>query len=277
MLYSYNYSNNHLLHYRKASYSVQNNFSVVEIGFNRVPPKLRQIMTRNVFIIHYVTKGSGVFMGNKFSAGDCYFVVPGEFEIFEALEDEPYECAWITINGRRAKEMISMAGLPEHNSIFKFEYTEQCAEIIKEYLFHDGYENDYVEASKLEETFYKILSYHFKSCRPPELKANNKAAEIAEFIEKNYGRGIKISDLCNVFYLSKNYLCTIFKREYGITPQEYLISYRIEKAKQLLKLDDKKLSVAEISFSVGIDNPLYFSRCFHQRVGLSPSEYRKKK
>ncbi|MBQ8208472.1 MAG: AraC family transcriptional regulator [Clostridia bacterium] len=252
-----------------------NNFSVREIGFNSVPPELKQIHTRDIYIIHYVTKGKGIFMGNSFSEGDCYFVVPGELEIIEADAEEPYESAWIMVKGRRAKELIGKCDFPEYNSVFRFEKAKECGELIREYLFAENYENEFVEACKLEELFYKIMALHFEYYSEPPKQTDNKAYEIAEFIEKNYGNDIKIGDLCNIFYLSKNYLCTIFKREYGVTPQEYLISYRMEKARQFLALGDQKLSIAEISFSIGIDNPLYFSRCFHKRFGVSPTEYRK--
>lgn len=274
MLHSYHFANNHQLFYRKANYNVQSKFSVNEIGFNRVPPELRQIHTRDVHILHYVIKGKGYFMGEAFSAGDCYYVVPGELEIIESDKDDPYESAWIMVRGRRAAELLSKADFPSHNSVFRFEYADKCAELIKKYIFETEYQNDFVEACAIENVFYQIMAYHFINIDPPKTNGN-KASEIAEFIEKNYNTDIKIQDLCNIFYLSKNYICTIFKKEYGITPKDYLISYRIEKAKQFLRFENEKLSISEISFSIGIDNPLYFSRCFHEKTGMSPSEYRK--
>lgn len=274
MLFSNCFANKHKLYYRKPDAEISDLFTVKEIGFNSVPPSLKQLHTRNIYIIHYVLSGKGYFMGKPFSPGYCYYVVEGEAEVIEAARDSSYESAWVMLRGRRAKELLTKCGFPEHNGVFPFDRAEECGNIIKEYLFDTEYENGYTEACKLEEVFYRLMAIHFESKGDETGKNLSKAFEIAEYIEKNYSSPLKISDLCSIFYLSKNYLCTIFKREYGVTPQEYLISYRMEKARELLLLGSKP-QIAEISFSVGIDNPLYFSRCFRARYGMSPSEYRK--
>ena len=73
----------------------------------------------------------------------------------------------------------------------------------------------------------------------------------------------------------KNYLYPIsklFKNIVGVTIQDYLISFRINKAKEMMK--DKQLSIGDISRSVGYDNPLIFSGIFKKVNGISPSKYR---
>ncbi|MBR6603222.1 MAG: helix-turn-helix transcriptional regulator [Clostridia bacterium] len=275
MLFRNQFANKHHLNYRAPGAEFSEVFSVKEIGYERVPSAFKQILTRNVYIIQYILSGSGLYMGEPFSAGDCFHVVPGEVQIIESDKDSGYESAWIILKGRRSKEILTKCGFPEHNSLLDFGKSLECGDIIKKYLFDREYENGYVESCALEEVFYRLMALHFAEKSEEVKPSHSKASEIAEYIEKNYSSALKIHDLCNIFYLSKNYLCTIFKNEYGVTPQEYLISYRMEKAKQFL-LFDGKLQIAEISFSVGIDNPLYFSRCFRKRFGMSPSEFRKK-
>ena len=102
------------------------------------------------------------------------------------------------------------------------------------------------------------------------------AQKVASYIEKSYYSRITISDIAKNFHISRNYLYTLFKQEYGISPQDYLISYRVEMAKKLLKNSRTQLSINEVATSTGFDNPLYFSRLFRNRTGMSPSEYRKK-
>ena len=102
------------------------------------------------------------------------------------------------------------------------------------------------------------------------------AQKVANFIEKSYYSQITIATLAKDFHISRNYLYTLFKQEYGVSPQDYLISYRIERAKKLLKNNRSYLSIKEVSTAVGFENPLYFSRIFRNRTGMSPSEYRKK-
>ncbi len=64
-----------------------------------------------------------------------------------------------------------------------------------------------------------------------------------------------------------------FKAHCGITPIEYLTALRIERAQRLLRETD--LTVTEIGYQLGIDNPAYFTRLFKQNVGVSPKAYRR--
>lgn len=70
------------------------------------------------------------------------------------------------------------------------------------------------------------------------------------------------------FYLSK-----IFKEAYGTTVNNYLISKRITRAKQLLRFTD--MTVDEVGVTVGMGDANYFSRMFRKVEGISPREYRK--
>ena len=74
--------------------------------------------------------------------------------------------------------------------------------------------------------------------------------------------------IINKFYLSK-----IFKETYGTTINNYLISKRITRAKQLLHFTD--MTVDEIGVAVGMADANYFSRMFRKVEGISPREYRK--
>lgn len=100
------------------------------------------------------------------------------------------------------------------------------------------------------------------------------ARSIAIYIEKSY-RDLTINTLAKNFNISRSYLYYVFKQAYGVSPQEYLMAYRMNKAKQLLTDKRQSLSVKEIAFSIGFDNPLYFSRIFHKRVGMTPTQFSK--
>ena len=72
--------------------------------------------------------------------------------------------------------------------------------------------------------------------------------------------------------LDRKYISKLFKDIVGVTIQDYLISFRINKAKEMMK--DRQLSIGDISRSVGYDNPLIFSKTFKKINGFSPSKYR---
>ncbi|WP_099466956.1 response regulator transcription factor [Konateibacter massiliensis] len=94
-----------------------------------------------------------------------------------------------------------------------------------------------------------------------------------QYIQDNYKEPLMLEDVAAATNLSPAYLSTIFKKELGISFTDYLISCRMEKAKELLKSSED--SIAVIAGEVGYADSRYFSKLFLKVVGLKPSVYRK--
>ena len=75
---------------------------------------------------------------------------------------------------------------------------------------------------------------------------------------------------CNI---SEVYFRKLFTKHFGISPKQFIIEMRIQKAKELLR--EGALSVISISERCGFSNPYHFSRLFKEHTGITPSEYRK--
>lgn len=98
---------------------------------------------------------------------------------------------------------------------------------------------------------------------------------IKEYISKNYqNENLSVKDISEHVHFSASYVCTFFKNETGKTLNQYLMEYRMEKAKKLLQ--DPRYRIAEISSKIGYNDGNYFGKSFKKYVGLSPSEYREK-
>ncbi len=98
--------------------------------------------------------------------------------------------------------------------------------------------------------------------------------DILKIIEENYGKNLTIMDISNEVYLSPNYISIIFKKEIGESFTDFLVKYRLEKAKKMLK--ETNLKVYQIGSMVGYSNISYFCSIFKNCYGVSPSEYREK-
>ncbi len=107
-----------------------------------------------------------------------------------------------------------------------------------------------------------------------EQTKKNEISEIKNYIDENYRGKITLDSLSEQFYINKFYLTRIFKDEYGVSINNYILSLRISHAKKELRFTDKAMS--EIGFDCGIGPSYYFSRVFMKAEGLTPSEYRKK-
>ena len=92
------------------------------------------------------------------------------------------------------------------------------------------------------------------------------------YIAEKYSEPIHIQDIADFCGLDRSYLSKLFKEVTGYSPQRYLLTYRIKKAKELL--ESTELSIQHVSYSVGYNDPLAFSKFFKQETGLSPTQYR---
>ena len=93
---------------------------------------------------------------------------------------------------------------------------------------------------------------------------------LKEFIHKHITEKISIESLQKIANMSKSSLTRMFKSELGLSPMEYVITERINKAKDLLKMTK---NVKESCFGAGFTDVNYFVRLFKNRVGVTPGTY----
>ena len=128
--------------------------------------------------------------------------------------------------------------------------------------------SDYIRDMRINE---KEQSWH-----PESMTVSRKRLELAavkEYLDEHYTEKIALDDLSEHFFINKFYLSKIFRETYGTTVNNYLISKRITRAKQLLRFTD--MTVDEVGAAVGMGDANYFSRMFRKMEGISPREYRK--
>lgn len=127
------------------------------------------------------------------------------------------------------------------------------------------------DASYIEQSakFYEILSrlYH--------VKKTTMANQIAEYISKNYSNALTLEMICKKFNFSKNHVINILKKEYNMTPFEYMNHLKIKQAEYLLELTSR--SIESIAYECGFHNYSHFYRLFYRSHKVSPSNWRTQK
>jgi two-component system, response regulator YesN len=103
---------------------------------------------------------------------------------------------------------------------------------------------------------------------------NDIVKKVCFYIIKNINVKLSVGKICDVFYISKSYLCDIFKQKLGITIIEYITMLKMERAKILLRHENMKYY--EIAYNLGFQDEEYFSKVFKKYVGMSLAEYRNK-
>lgn len=96
---------------------------------------------------------------------------------------------------------------------------------------------------------------------------------ICRYLSDNISVPFNSENIEKRFYLSYKYMSHLFKKEKGVTMQQYHNSVRMDEACRLLC--STLMSIGEIADKLGFSDVLYFSRCFRNYTGKSPSAYRK--
>lgn len=93
---------------------------------------------------------------------------------------------------------------------------------------------------------------------------------IKEYVEENYEKEIQLRDLAAIIHVSVSYLSVCFKKEMGIPFTEYLVRYRMNKARELLS--EGNISCKEVAWQVGYEDYSQFSKMFKKYIGCSPTK-----
>ncbi len=127
--------------------------------------------------------------------------------------------------------------------------------------------------AKLQALFYEIIVALSVDKKKHDIKNYSAIEKGIEYLEKDTTLSLNIADIAKMCNVSHNYFCKLFKAYSGITPEEYILKAKMEKAKTALK--ETQLSISEIAEQIGFQDSSYFCRIFKRKCGVSPLKYRK--
>jgi AraC family transcriptional regulator len=100
-----------------------------------------------------------------------------------------------------------------------------------------------------------------------------KLKQAFEYIDAHLGENLSLSEIANELDMSQYYFSRLFKQSVGITPHQYLLHHRVERAKQLLRHSEQ--TVTAIALTCGFAQQSHFAKRFREHTGLTPSQFRK--
>ncbi len=108
--------------------------------------------------------------------------------------------------------------------------------------------------------------------RPAPINRIKRLDGVFNFIQAEYAKPISLKQLAGIAYMSPTYFCHFFREVTGLSPIEYVLRYRIDKAKELLI--SSGVTIAEIGYHVGFNSQSYFDRVFQRYTHSSPKNFR---
>jgi AraC-like DNA-binding protein len=248
---------------------------------DKFPVNIRSVTNGRVlkeFQLVYISKGKGSLevheKSYQFNQGCAFLTIPGIFHRYRPLFETGWHEYWVGFKGSFFEGMMDRDILSTEKMFFK-----------------PGLNNRIIELFRLvlEEVKDQKPLYQFRSCsviisliaeiftaerRRTQPNYYQKIVEQAKIImEKNCFGSINISSICRQVGISVPRLNEIFKTYTSMTPYQYYIHIKIEKAQRLL--EEKDVSVKEAAYRLGFDDQYYFSRLFKNKTGFTPAEWKR--
>lgn len=229
--------------------------------------------------LFYIVGGDGQFqIGNHLfpvQAHQLVVVNPGIIHTEVGYESHPLEYIVLGIEGLEltipgsGEMQYCIYSFPEHNDVLT------CMQNVLQEMQERGPEYQTLCLAYMDIVMVQLMRNASVTVSQTQSRfpANRQCASVRQYIDQHYKENITLDLLAQKVSINKYYMAHAFKREYGVSPINYLIACRIREGKRLLSETD--LSLSQIASVLGFSSSSYFSQSFRNAEGTSPTEYRK--
>ncbi|TBO39945.1 helix-turn-helix transcriptional regulator [Pedobacter kyonggii] len=263
--------------------------------FETYTESYRVPLTFNDFVITSMLRGKKIMhlfdkKGFDYFPGQTVIVPPAvtmEIDFPEASNLNPTQCIALAIDHEQIQKTIAYlneffpkAGSNEkwllNYDEYHFYNNEEIAYLINKVIricSERTKEKDVLADLTLKELLVRIMqTQNLKTISDDGYNLNqNPLAFVLNYIKTNLNEKISINSLSDKACMSKATFYRLFKRELGISPNDFILTEKINKAKLLLAQPGAK--VASISYELGFSDANYFIRAFKKMVGITPGAY----
>jgi AraC family transcriptional regulator of arabinose operon len=209
-------------------------------------------------------------------AGEAMLIPRHEPHIYGSSDHLPWSIHWAHFVGIDGNFYVSQAPEEEHKLLVE----KSCANRIEE-LFRQSYDlltegfllNRLIHAAQILHHILGELFYNNPAFSPSQRTNRFRSIEpTLSYLRENIDKPLSLADMAAYSGLSVPHFSRIFRNQTGYSPKDYFIHLKVQKASSMLLLS--KMTVREVAFAVGYDDPYYFSRLFKKIVGISPNALR---
>lgn len=249
--------------------NTESGINIINFVFETGEKIFNKLQCDSVYKMCLVIKGHGFIetLGkrNVLNAGDVFFIFPATQYTLKG----GFEYMYISYLGLRAAELADKLNITRKNFIFT---NISGLDTIWKTSISD-------EKSVLSLRCEGLLLYTFSLIGERELKAESVQPDvimrIKKYIDDNFAdEDLSIEKISEIFSYNPKYVSSAFKRKVRVPFTNYITTLRVQKACTLM--EQRFTSIKDIAYQCGYSDPLYFSKVFKLRMGLSPKEYIKR-
>jgi len=233
----------------------------------------------NEFQLVYIASGAGTFEAEHvgkiiIEAGTVFLLFPGVWHRYKPLHDKGWEEYWVGFSGYFAEYLMNQDCFSPDSPLIHLGFNSEFLNIFIRLIDTLKYEG--VAFSQLSSCFtIQLLGLVYASALLKE-KSNNRKENIINNIRykihEHWSDATTMEELASQHNVSYIWFRKAFKEVVGISPGQYHLNLKLEKACQMLK--ETNLTISEIAFSTGFISEYHFSRIFKKKNNFSPSLYR---
>jgi len=230
----------------------------------------------------YITEGEGVFESKRggkqrVQEGSVILLFPREWHRYKPDERTGWKEYWVGFRGTMADHIIQNNFFSPYQPVINLGYKAELIELyyhISEKIRQAGLGYQQIIAGQIIHLLGKIYA---SSQETPLMKSEphlffliNKAKIL---LKENVEQCIHIEDIAKILGVSYSLFRKTFKKHTGISPGQYFIQEKIERAKLYLRDPNKRIK--EVAYDLGFESCYYFSKLFKDKTGVSPEYYRR--
>lgn len=236
---------------------------------------------RTEHLLHYCVSGRGYYYVNDckytIEAGDAFLILPNQVTFYQADEEDPWIYVWLGLTGNKVEFYLKRCGLDRDHLVCHCEHPQQLVVYVNEIISHSSL--SYSNELYIQGVLFQIFALFSESANQEYEKVlstkNIHVNKAIEYIQMHYQDMITVNDIADHVSVNRSYLSTLFQQELHMSPQQFLLKFRMTKATEMLT--QSKVAIKNIAYSCGYANQLAFSKAFRKITGMSPSDYRKQK
>jgi AraC-like DNA-binding protein len=231
------------------------------------------------YSFHFVLSGSVALTYRNetviLSKGDLFCLHPHLKYSYRATDNNtapPLRMHWFAFYGNQAAPLVERIGITEQKPYLRSRTTTELETLLMQ-IFDLMKERQKDRDLRLQTMMYRMFALLSQPLPTDVPDRTDWLQKCLQYMDMHFLEGITVSDVVQVAGVHRSHLYSEFSNRFGISPREYLIRLRMERAVEMLK--QRTLFITEISLSLGYSDLYTFSRAFCNFYGLSPSNYRK--